>query len=50
MKKKILNAITEQQRSLLLRDADQLASLKLAVGQKEQAISGAEMLITMMDL
>ena len=50
MKKKLPNAITEQQRSLLLRDANQLASLKLAVGQKEQAISGAEMLITMMDL
>ena len=53
-KKKLLNA-AEQQKSLLQRDADQLASLKLAVGQKEQAISEAEMQIAtlkrqMMDL
>ena len=53
-KKKLLNA-AEQQKSLLQRDADQLASLKLAVGQKEQAISEAEIQIgtlkrQMMDL
>lgn len=53
-KKKLLNA-AEQQKAVLQQDADQLVSLRLAVGQKEQAVTEAEMQISilkrqMMDL
>lgn len=43
-KKKLLSA-AEAQRALLQRDVEQLASLRLAVGQKDQAVAEAEMQI-----
>ncbi|XP_057377130.1 centrosomin-like [Daphnia carinata] len=46
-KKKLLSA-AEQQRAVLQHDADQLASLKQAVDQKEQAVAEAEMQISIL--
>uniref|UniRef100_A0A0N8E3C9 Golgin subfamily A member n=1 Tax=Daphnia magna TaxID=35525 RepID=A0A0N8E3C9_9CRUS len=46
-KKKLLSA-AEQQRAVLQHDADQLASLRQAVDQKEQAVAEAEMQISIL--
>ena len=44
-KKRLLSA-AERQKALLQQDSDQLASLRLAVGRKEQAVVEAELRIT----
>ena len=44
-KKRLLSA-AERQKALLQQDSDQLASLRLAVGRKEQAVVDAELRIT----